>query len=114
MSHVQQKKICIHKSISHFSESPEKIVDVLKNSIVKFVGYVSEGSEVESSDSESEEIEEVPEEMVESEEEVEPGVEEIVDELKSGKLKNIAERSGREQDKEDRGGLETLRRDGYM
>ncbi len=40
-------------------------------------------------------------------------VEEIVEELKTGKLANIAERSGREQDKED-GGLETLRRDGYM
>jgi sulfate adenylyltransferase subunit 2 len=26
----------------------------------------------------------------------------------------IAERSGREQDKEDGGGLETLRREGYM
>ncbi len=41
-------------------------------------------------------------------------IEEIIEELKSGKLKNIAERSGREQDKEDGGGLETLRRDGYM
>lgn len=41
-------------------------------------------------------------------------VAEIIEELKSGKLKNIAERSGREQDKEDGGGLETLRRDGYM
>jgi len=41
-------------------------------------------------------------------------IEEIIDELKSGKLKNVAERSGREQDKEDGGGLETLRRDGYM
>jgi sulfate adenylyltransferase subunit 2 len=39
---------------------------------------------------------------------------EIIEELKSGKLKNIAERSGREQDKEDGGGLETLRRGGYM
>lgn len=38
---------------------------------------------------------------------------EIIDELKSGKFANIAERSGRAQDKED-GGLETLRRDGYM
>ncbi|KJJ84214.1 sulfate adenylyltransferase subunit 2 [Candidatus Omnitrophus magneticus] len=37
----------------------------------------------------------------------------IITELKSGKFSNIAERSGREQDKED-GGLETLRRDGYM
>lgn len=41
-------------------------------------------------------------------------VAEIITELKSGKFANIAERSGREQDKEDGGGLETLRRDGYM
>ncbi len=41
-------------------------------------------------------------------------VKEIIDELKSGKLANIAERSGRQQDKEDGGGLESLRRDGYM
>lgn len=41
-------------------------------------------------------------------------VEEIVDELKIGKFSNIAERSGREQDKEDGGGLEDLRKDGYM
>ncbi|HCL57141.1 MAG TPA: sulfate adenylyltransferase [Spirochaetia bacterium] len=41
-------------------------------------------------------------------------VEEIVDELKTGQLANIAERSGRAQDKEDGGGLETLRRSGYM
>lgn len=40
-------------------------------------------------------------------------VAEIVEELKTGKFANIAERSGRAQDKED-GGLETLRRDGYM
>ena len=39
---------------------------------------------------------------------------EIIEELKSGKLRNIAERSGREQDKEDGGGLEELRKDGYM
>lgn len=39
---------------------------------------------------------------------------EIIEELKSGKFANIAERSGREQDKEDGCGLETLRRDGYM
>lgn len=39
---------------------------------------------------------------------------EIIEELKSGKFANIAERSGRAQDKEDGGGLETLRRDGYM
>jgi sulfate adenylyltransferase subunit 2 len=38
----------------------------------------------------------------------------IIEELRSGKLSNIAERSGRAQDAEDGGGLETLRRDGYM
>ncbi len=38
----------------------------------------------------------------------------IIEELKSGKLANIAERSGRAQDKEDGGGLETLRKEGYM
>lgn len=41
-------------------------------------------------------------------------VPEIIAELSSGKFANIAERSGRAQDKEDGGGLETLRRDGYM
>ncbi len=41
-------------------------------------------------------------------------VHDIVGELRSGKFSNIAERSGREQDKEDGGGLESLRRDGYM
>jgi len=41
-------------------------------------------------------------------------VAEIIRELSSGRLVNIAERSGREQDKEDGGGLETLRREGYM
>lgn len=41
-------------------------------------------------------------------------VEEIVEELKTGKFSKIAERSGRDQDKEDGGGLETLRVDGYM
>ncbi len=41
-------------------------------------------------------------------------VEEIIEELRSGKFSNIAERSGRAQDKDDGGGLETLRRDGYM
>ena len=41
-------------------------------------------------------------------------VAEIVEELRSGQLRNIAERSGRAQDKDDGGGLETLRRDGYM
>ena len=39
---------------------------------------------------------------------------EIIAELRTGKFAHIAERSGREQDKEDGGGLETLRRDGYM
>lgn len=41
-------------------------------------------------------------------------VKEIVEELRTGKFKNIAERSGRAQDKEDGGGLETLRKEGYM
>lgn len=41
-------------------------------------------------------------------------VQDIIVELKTGKFANIAERSGRAQDKEDGGGLETLRRDGYM
>ena len=41
-------------------------------------------------------------------------VREIIEELESGKLKGVAERSGRSQDKEDGGGLETLRRGGYM
>lgn len=39
---------------------------------------------------------------------------EIIEELRSGQLSNIAERSGRAQDKEDGGGLESLRREGYM
>lgn len=41
-------------------------------------------------------------------------VAEIINELSVGKFANIAERSGRAQDKDDGGGLETLRRDGYM
>ncbi len=41
-------------------------------------------------------------------------VAEIITELRTGKFANIAERSGRAQDKDDGGGLETLRRDGYM
>lgn len=41
-------------------------------------------------------------------------VQDIIRELKSGRFSNIAERSGRAQDKEDGGGLETLRREGYM
>lgn len=39
---------------------------------------------------------------------------EIIEELRTGKFANIAERSGRAQDKEDGHGLETLRREGYM
>ena len=39
---------------------------------------------------------------------------EIIEELRGGQLSNIAERSGRAQDAEDGGGLETLRREGYM
>ena len=41
-------------------------------------------------------------------------VKEVIAELKTGKFAHIAERSGRAQDKEDGGGLETLRREGYM
>lgn len=41
-------------------------------------------------------------------------VAEVIEELKIGKFSNIAERSGRAQDKEDGGGLEELRKDGYM
>ena len=41
-------------------------------------------------------------------------VAEVIQELKTGKFSNIAERDGRSQDKEDGGGLETLRLDGYM
>ena len=41
-------------------------------------------------------------------------VPDIVEELRSGQLRNVAERSGRAQDAADGGGLETLRRDGYM
>ncbi len=41
-------------------------------------------------------------------------VSEIIEELKTGKFSHIAERDGRAQDKDDGGGLETLRRDGYM
>lgn len=41
-------------------------------------------------------------------------VKDIIEELKTGKFANIAERSGREQDKEGGGTLETLRREGYM
>jgi len=38
----------------------------------------------------------------------------IVEELRTGRFSRIAERSGRAQDKDDEGGLEGLRRDGYM
>lgn len=41
-------------------------------------------------------------------------VAEIIVELKTGRFAHIAERAGRAQDKDDGGGLETLRRDGYM
>lgn len=41
-------------------------------------------------------------------------ISEVIAELSSGTLKDIAERSGRLQDHEGRGGLEKLRRDGYM
>jgi len=41
-------------------------------------------------------------------------VPEIIAELRTGRFANVAERAGREQDREDGGGLETLRRDGYM
>lgn len=41
-------------------------------------------------------------------------VRDIIEELDSGKFSNIAERSGRAQDAEDGGGLESLRKEGYM
>ncbi|NSW52484.1 MAG: sulfate adenylyltransferase subunit 2 [Anaerolineae bacterium] len=41
-------------------------------------------------------------------------VAEIIAELKTGKFSNVSERAGRAQDKEDGGGLESLRREGYM
>jgi len=41
-------------------------------------------------------------------------VSEVVLELRTGKLANVAERAGRAQDAADGGGLETLRRHGYM
>jgi sulfate adenylyltransferase subunit 2 len=46
-------------------------------------------------------------------ESISKNVDDIIIELKSGQFANVAERSGREQDKED-GGLETLRKEGYM
>jgi sulfate adenylyltransferase subunit 2 len=39
---------------------------------------------------------------------------EIVQELRSGQFSRVAERAGRAQDKEGGGGLEELRKDGYM
>ncbi len=41
-------------------------------------------------------------------------VAEIIEELRTGKFAHVAERAGRAQDKDDGGGLETLRREGYM
>lgn len=41
-------------------------------------------------------------------------ISQVIAELESGQLSNIAERSGRAQDKEDGGGLEELRKNGYM
>jgi sulfate adenylyltransferase subunit 2 len=41
-------------------------------------------------------------------------VAEIILELRSGPLARVPERAGRAQDLDDGGGLETLRRDGYM
>ncbi|MDR2166009.1 MAG: sulfate adenylyltransferase subunit CysD [Zoogloeaceae bacterium] len=38
----------------------------------------------------------------------------IIEELVSGKFRNVAERSGRAQDKDGGGTLETLRKEGYM
>ncbi|MBN2489767.1 MAG: sulfate adenylyltransferase subunit 2 [Planctomycetes bacterium] len=40
--------------------------------------------------------------------------EEVAAELRTGKFARVAERAGRAQDAEDGGGLETLRREGYM
>ena len=39
---------------------------------------------------------------------------EILAELRTGTLARVAERAGRAQDRDDGGGLETLRREGYM
>ena len=38
----------------------------------------------------------------------------IVAELSTGRFSRVAERAGRAQDQDDEGGLETLRREGYM
>ena len=40
-------------------------------------------------------------------------VDEIIEELRTGKFKHVAEQAGRAQDTAE-AGLETLRRDGYM
>lgn len=41
-------------------------------------------------------------------------IDDIIEELKTGKYAKVAERAGRAQDKEDGGGLEELRKEGYM
>jgi sulfate adenylyltransferase subunit 2 len=41
-------------------------------------------------------------------------IDEIIEELRVGKFSRVPERAGRDQDKEDDGTLETLRREGYM
>ncbi|MBE0418207.1 MAG: sulfate adenylyltransferase subunit 2 [Coriobacteriia bacterium] len=41
-------------------------------------------------------------------------VAEVVEELRTGRFSRVAERAGRAQDADDDGGLETLRREGYM
>ena len=41
-------------------------------------------------------------------------VDAIIAELRTGQFAHVAERAGRAQDQDDGGGLETLRRDGYM
>ncbi|MFV1959325.1 MAG: sulfate adenylyltransferase subunit CysD [Planctomycetota bacterium] len=41
-------------------------------------------------------------------------IDEVIEELVTGKFAHVAERSGRAQDQDDGGGLETLRREGYM
>jgi sulfate adenylyltransferase subunit 2 len=41
-------------------------------------------------------------------------VRDVIGELQTGQFADVAERAGREQDQEDGGGLETLRRAGYM
>ena len=41
-------------------------------------------------------------------------IEKIINELRRGQFSKIAERAGREQDREGDGTLEKLRREGYM